>query len=325
MIRSLLWLGLALALLGCEQQQSAFAAAGEGGARIALLTWVLIVGGSVILVAMCTLIGFALFGNESWRRRLAHDRNIVWGGIVFPVVVLSLLLIYGFVIMRSGAQLAAAEDALRITVIGEQWWWRVRYHHADGTYTESANELRLPVGRPVALALESADVIHSFWLPAYGGKVDMIPGRTNHLHLNVRESGVVRGQCAEYCGGAHALMSFFAVALSPADFEAWLANERGPRAARAGEHPGEQLFLASGCGGCHQVRGTAAAGTIGPDLTHLGGRLSVGAGIMETSVGALETWIAEHQRIKPENLMPPFEFFTEEELTDLATYLSRLD
>jgi cytochrome c oxidase subunit 2 len=237
---------------------------------------------------------------------------------------LSVLLWYGFSILKAGEQLARAENPVHISVVGEQWWWRVVYRHSDGRTTESANEVRIPTGRPVEIELSTADVIHSFWLPAYAGKVDMVPGRINRLHFVADKPGVVRGQCAEYCGGAHALMAFYAVAMAPADYDAWLAKEKAdaqPATAKAGE----RLFLASGCGGCHTVRGTRADGKMGPDLTHVGGRVSLGAGILPNTPESFAQWISRHQKLKPDNLMLPFDFFSESELHALSAYLDGLE
>jgi cytochrome c oxidase subunit 2 len=200
----------------------------------------------------------------------------------------------------------------------------VIYRQADGHTIESANEVRVPVGRLVEIELSSADVIHSFWLPAYAGKVDMIPGRINKLHFIADKPGIVRGQCAEYCGGAHALMAFYTVALAPGDYEDWLAKERSD-AGPTHEKEGEQLFIDSGCGGCHTVRGTQADGKIGPDLTHVGSRRSLGAGILPNTPEYFAQWISRHQKLKPDNLMLPFDFFSESELRALSAYLKELE
>jgi cytochrome c oxidase subunit 2 len=255
---------------------------------------------------------------------LTREKTVVWGGIVFPAVTLSVLLIYGFSVLRMGEKLSLAQDPVRISVVGEQWWWRVIYRQADGRTIESANEVRIPVGRPVEIELSSADVIHSFWLPAYAGKVDMIPGRINKLHFIADKPGIVRGQCAEYCGGAHALMAFYAVAMAPDDYEAWLAKERSD-AEPEHEKEGEQLFIGSGCGGCHTVRGTEADGRIGPDLTHVGSRRSLGAGILPNTPESFALWISRHRTLKPDNLMLPYDFFSESELRALSAYLKELE
>ncbi len=313
-----------LIIAGCDGQQSAFTGLGPVSSRITLLIWIMFIGAASITLLICALMFISIAGPASWRQKLTSKKTIVWGGIVFPVVVLTALLIYGFLILKAGGTLIQAGDPVRISVVGEQWWWRVVYRHDDGRTTESANELRVPTGRPIEIELSTADVIHSFWIPAYAGKVDMIPGRTNILHFIADKPGIVTGQCAEYCGGAHALMSFYTVAMTPSDYDAWLATER-MNAKPALQRDGELLFLSSGCAGCHAVRGSQADGKIGPDLTHVGSRLSLGAGILPNTAEGFAKWISQHQTIKPENLMPPFNIFSESELQSLSAYLNSLE
>ena len=196
----------------------------------------------------------------------------------------------------------------------------------DGTIA-TANELRIPAGRTVVFTLQSADVIHSFWVPNLGGKVDMIPGRTTHLRAAApTEPGVFRGQCAEYCGGPHALMALEVVALPPAEFEAWLDGQARPAVepASPAAHRGGELFLAAGCGACHTVRGTPATGRSGPDLTHLGSRRSVGVDTRPMTQANIARFIRDGQHVKPGNLMPPFRIFAADDLDAVATYLAGL-
>lgn len=322
---SRLYLIIALAAMaGCGGEQSAFAGLGPVSSRIALLMWIMFFAAVLITALICLLILVSIAGPVRWRRKLTTEKAVVLGGIVFPVVTLSILLIYGFIILREGENLVNAENPVHISVVGERWWWRVIYRHDDGHTTESANEVRIPTGRPIEIELSTADVIHSFWVPAYAGKVDMIPGRINKLHFIADKPGVVRGQCAEYCGGAHALMAFYTVAMLPADYDDWLAEERAGAKSSA-EKKGERLFIASGCGGCHTVRGTPADGELGPDLTHVGSRLSLGAGIMPNEPEDFARWISRHKKLKPENLMLPFDFFSESELQALSAYLNGLE
>jgi len=311
-------------IAGCDSRQSAFAGLGPVSSRITLLIWIMFIGAALITLLICALMMISISGPAGWRQKLTSKKSIVLGGIVFPTVTLTVLLIYGFWVLKAGETLTQAENPVRISVVGEQWWWRVIYRHDDGRTTESANELRIPTGRPIEIELTTADVIHSFWIPAYAGKVDMIPGRTNVLHFIADKPGIVSGQCAEYCGGAHALMSFYTVAMTPSDYEAWLVKERA-NARPAPDRQGEQVFLSSGCGGCHTVRGTPANGKIGPDLTHVGGRQSLGAGILPNTTESFTKWITQHKTIKPENLMPPFNIFSESELQSLSAYLNSLD
>jgi cytochrome c oxidase subunit 2 len=313
-----------LSITSCDGRQSVFTDLGPVSSQITLLMWIMFIGAALITVFICVLMAVSIAGPAGWRQKLTTEKNIIWGGIVFPVVTLTALLIYGFMVFKAGGTLAQAENPVRISVVGEQWWWRVIYRHGDGRITESANELRIPTGRPIEIELSTADVIHSFWIPAYAGKVDMIPGRTNLLHFIADKPGIVTGQCAEYCGGAHALMSFYTVAMTPSDYDAWLAKERA-NAKPAMDSQGEQVFLSSGCGGCHTVRGTQANGKIGPDLTHAGSRQSLGAGILPNTTEGFAKWISQHKTIKPENLMPPFNIFSESELQSLSAYLNSLE
>jgi cytochrome c oxidase subunit 2 len=220
----------------------------------------------------------------------------------------------------------APEGSLRISVSGEQWWWRVRYDVAGNDPVVLANEIRLPVGEPVEFRLESPDVIHSFWIPSLGGKIDMIPGRVTRLSLTPTETGVFRGACAEYCGTSHALMSFDVVVHEKDDFARWLAHQQTeavpPRVPSASR--GQEVFLASGCGACHSIRGTPANGVIGPDLTHIGSRLSIGAGALPNNAESLLRWIARTEHVKPEVLMPEFGMLPDDELQAMASYLEGL-
>jgi cytochrome c oxidase subunit 2 len=285
-----------------------------------VLFWIMLGGGTAILLLVTIATALAVFGGDAVKRRLQNERMIVQGGIVLPIVVLTALLFYGFWLLDDESD-AADTRALRIAVIGEQWWWRVRYLAPDGTVVETANELRIPVDRPVQLELTTHDVIHSFWVPSLAGKVDMVPGHVNTLTLTPRTRGIYRGQCAEYCGGAHALMSFYVVVETADAFEAWLSRQ----GTAADDAPASALFRQSGCGGCHAIRGSGATGTIGPDLTHVGGRLSIGAGVLRTSREAFAQWLQFHRTLKPDNEMPPFDALSASDYDRLATYLASLD
>jgi cytochrome c oxidase subunit 2 len=189
-----------------------------------------------------------------------------------------------------------------------------------------ANELHLPVGGVVDLTLTTADVIHSFWVPALAGKVDMIPGHRNRLVMHPSREGIYRGQCAEYCGDQHARMALEVVVQSPQAFGAWLAREATPAAEPAtGEQArGRAAFFRGGCATCHTIRGTSAAGQLAPDLTHVGSRRMIAAGTLRNHRAALAGWIAGSQAIKPGNLMPSMAVFEGDELLALASYLESL-
>ncbi len=309
-----------------EAHQAVLSPGGSDAETIATLGWVMFAGGSAIFLGVIGLAVYAHLGGETLRRRLASRRLVFVGGVLFPAVTLTALLTYGLIL--TGARLAAPEaDALRIEVTGEQWWWRVRYPATgDAPEIVTANEIRIPIGRQVEIRLASVDVIHSFWVPSLAGKVDMIPGTVNRIRLHATRTGTYRGQCAEYCGAAHALMAFYVVALEPAQFEDWLAGQRQPAAGplTALQKQGEGLFLSTGCNGCHAIRGTPAAGTIGPDLTHVGGRLSIAAATLPNAAASFARWIRDNQHIKPNNRMPAFRILPDDQLAALAAYLESL-
>ena len=317
----------AIALSGCSGVQSALVPVGREALDISPLFWTVAAIATVVTGLVTILVALAMFGPASWRQRLGSDWVIIGGGIVFPVVVLTFLLVYGFMVMQAGVTRAAEAEGPGITIVGKRWWWEVVYVTPDGRRVVSANELRLPVDRATALKLETTDVIHSFWAPRIAGKLDMIPGRTNVLTVDPTEPGISRGQCAEYCGGAHALMSFFVIAMPAPEFDAWLETEAGSarEPVEEEERRGRDIFLASGCGACHTIRGTPAEGEIGPDLTHVGARHSLAAATMPNTAEAIAAWIVENQHIKPDNLMPEYDFLVSEEVRAISAYLAGLE
>ncbi len=250
---------------------------------------------------------------------------IIYGGVVIPSVLLAALLSYGLALLpRMLAR--APEGSLRVSVVGHQWWWRVRYSPDASEAVELANEIRLPAGEPVEFLLESHDVIHSFWIPSLGGKVDMIPGRQTRLTLMPTKTGELRGVCAEFCGDSHAFMAFPVVIQAKEEFARWLAEQRSParEPATGLERAGYDVFIANGCGACHTVRGTPADGVVGPDLTHVGGRSSLAAGLLSNRQEDFNRWVALTDRIKPGAHMPAFDMLHEEELRALAAFLESL-
>ena len=317
---------LAVMLLGaCSGMPVALDPHGSNARQAARIAWVLLWGGASIFALVMALVAYAILESPTRRAWLGRRAFVIGAGIVFPVAALSALLFYTLTVFGVLASSRGAAP-LRIEIVGQMWWWRVRYLDADGaTVLVTANEMHIPVGRTIEFALESADVLHSFWVPNLGGKLDLIPGRVNVLRLDADRTGVFRGQCAEYCGAQHAKMAFYVVAHTAAEFDAWLAAQRLP--GNAPRTPalqrGRALFVAN-CAGCHTVRGTAAMGELGPDLTHVGSRRSIGAGALPNNVGTIAGWIAASQHIKPENAMPSFDGFSGEELGVLAAYLESL-
>jgi cytochrome c oxidase subunit II len=276
---------------------------------IARLWWVLLAGTGVPALITIGVLLVAATRRPRSTEGLGSERRQTWtiliaGGLV-PLGIIFGLLAYS---IDTGSRVRhfAQPNAVTIDVIGRQFWWEVRYPDHD---IVTANELHIPVGQPVRLRLTAGDVIHSFWVPQLHGKHDMLPGKLDELWLRADAPGVYRGQCAEFCGVQHALMLFEVVADPPEDFNAWLALHREPAATPtdALAERGLEVFLAAECGHCHTLRGLTpelAMGVMGPDLTHLASRRTLGAGILPNNRGNLGGWILAPQAIKPGNNMP---------------------
>lgn len=220
----------------------------------------------------------------------------------------------------------APEDAITIDVIGWQWWWEFKYPMENGDTVVTANEVHVPVGRPVHLRMTSADVVHSFWIPQMGGKRDVTPGRISELVFTPLEPGVYLGQCAEFCGESHALMKMRLIAHEPEDFERWLENESRPAVEPTDSAVayGQQLVTAGVCAACHIIEGTGAQfGRLGPNLTHIARRSTIAAGILENNAENLARWIEDAPSVKPGALMPP-PGLSEQEIQYIVAYLQTL-
>lgn len=298
---------------------------GPAAARINELWWVMLWIAVGVCVIVFTLLGMAVLrGDRQRRERPLSTRVVVIAGAVIPAVILVALLVYSLGTNRVLAA-PAADEALTIEVIGHQWWWEVRYRDEDGEDVVTASEIVIPVGQSVRLELTSVDVIHSFWVPALNGKMDLIPGQSTALPLHASEAGAYFGFCAEFCGVQHARMNLLVVALDPDGFATWLAGQRAsaPPPSDEATLAGQQVFLGSACVYCHTVRGTNASGRLGPDLTHLASRRLLGAGAIPNTRGNLAGWIVNSQTVKPGNRMPPM-YLDGPDLQDLVTYLESL-
>ena len=239
---------------------------------------------------------------------------------MLPSVTIVLLLAFGIPVGQRMMQLPIlGERPLQIEVIGHQWWWEVRYPDS-GVVT--ANQLHLPAGRPVDITVSSADVIHSFWVPRLGGKIDMIPGRENRIRLQADKPGTFRGQCTEFCGTQHSHMVLDVQAHSDQDFAAWIDARREPRVEALQGAAGETFAVH--CGTCHRVAGVSE-GNRAPDLTDLASRRNLGGGLLANEPGATLTWIREHGRLKPGTGMPLTDDLDAEHLQAIATWLEGLE
>jgi cytochrome c oxidase subunit 2 len=307
------------ACAGCSGWQSALDPQSPQAHNLNHLIWLIL----IISALIWSLVLFALFVGLRRREQPPPERHLAFAVLAASgatVVVIAALTLLSFFTTRSLT--AATSDVLEIEVRGHQWWWEVTYRDFG---FKTANEIRVPVGRPVRVLLSSADVIHSFWVPNLAGKQDLIPGRDNSLDFTAQRTGIYRGQCAEFCGVQHAHMAFTVVALEPAAFDAWkqaqTQHARDP--SNPEEETGRQAFLTRKCAACHTVRGTPAEGGTAPDLTHIGSRLTIGAGLFETTRGSLAAWIADPQNLKPGNNMPMVEL-SADELRAISAYMMSL-
>lgn len=323
--------GCAVVLAGCAgRPQSALEGAGTRSAAINDNTWLMIIVGGVVWALVVAALIVALF-----RRRRGDDEHsrggglaVVIGGLVLPAVIIVLITAHAITILDR-IDPRAGGDGTVIEVTGKQWWWEVRYPDDE---VVTANEIHIPTGERVTLKLDTDNVIHSFWLPALTGKMDLIPGRTNETWIETDEPGTYWGQCAEYCGLQHARMRFVVVAHEPAEYASWLAAQR-----RTAEAPSElsattqdplvadgyEVFMSSSCVYCHTIAGTDAQGVVGPDLTHLASRETIAAGTLPNTRGNLAGWILDPQSTKPGARMPATDL-SGDEVQALLAYLETL-
>jgi cytochrome c oxidase subunit 2 len=320
---------------GCsgEFAQSALHPAGPAAAEIAWLWWVMLLafGGVFALVLALTIVAVvgrpvpppvsAATGTAGGERSPPFGRTgfIVAGGVLLPIVILTPLYLLS---LNTSAALQTSPGVLTVRVIGRMWWWEIRYPD-HGVVT--ANEIYIPAGQRVRLELASADVIHSFWVPRLQGKRDLIPGMNTEFWIEAFEPGVYRGQCAEYCGTQHANMSLLVIALPQREFDAWLAERSAPRSppATQDQRRGLAIFLSAGCSQCHTIGNTSATGNVGPDLTHVGSRRTLGAAMLPNTRGNLAGWITDPQAIKP-GIKMPRSYLRADDLMVLVRYLESL-
>jgi cytochrome c oxidase subunit II len=314
----------ALVCSSCGGSASTLEPGGPVAARIEGLWWLIL---WIATVAFVVVVGFLLVAVVRSRRTGGRDqtpspsgeRFVILSGIVVPAVVLIAVFV---VSLRDMNDLARAGQGSRLVVevVAHDWWWEVRYPNGGVT----ANEIHVPVGEPVRVKLETADVIHSFWVPRLAGKVDNVTGRTNWMWLEADEPGRYRGQCAEFCGLQHAKMEFFVVARPASEFQAWLEDVAAPAAQPTGVAAvGQEVFLGTTCVGCHAIEGTEAGATVGPDLTHVAGRETLMAGAVANTRANLARVITDPQAIKPGAAMPPTDL-DPEQLEALLDYLEGL-
>jgi len=324
---------MVLTFTGCQTARSTLNPGGPAAGRIAGLEWAVLITFCVVAIVMWVWIFWAaarhrgtLDEHEPWDEGGGH-KWVIWGGFVFPAIVLFVFFVWTIVSLSRFPVHAETEVHPEIRVIGHQWWWEVRYvgHPQDREFT-TANEIHIPVGRPVDIELTTQDVIHSFWVPTLHGKVDLINNQRNYIQIQANSAGVYPGQCAEYCGEQHAHMLLLVVAQNEPDYEAWYSQQLNPAAepTTAEALHGRDVFNGAACALCHQVRGTEAHGHVAPDLTHIGSRLRIAANSYANNDGNMGGWITHAQSMKPGCEMPDLAVFNGTDLRAVVAYLRQL-
>jgi cytochrome c oxidase subunit II len=309
---------VAFLVAGCGNGQNSLEPHSPQAGSIATLWWIML---GVSTFGLAVVVGLLV---ASWVKRGTTGRErpatitVVVLGIVTPILVIAALFAYSDIFLIRGTSAPSptslvAKRALKITVVGHQFWWEARYPNGN---VVTANEIHIPVRTPVVVSVTSDDVIHSFWVPELNRKMDLEPGRTNQVEIYASKVGKYRGQCAEFCGLQHAHMAFWVFADPPAVFARWLSREERPATQTS------RLFLDK-CSNCHQIQGTPATAKVGPDLTHVGSRTTIAAGTIPNTLADMEQWIAHPQEVKPGNLMPDLDL-TDGQVHELATYLESL-
>lgn len=314
--------------------QSALTPGGPQAAHLAHLWWIYF---SVCFAVYVLVVAFFFWAVIRGRRNAAPDvseatehRLSIGVGVASAISIIGLfaLLITSVAVGREVGTFAQNNPKqIEIDVTGHQWWWEVKYPDPLAPYQTitTANEIHIPINTPVLLRLATRDVIHSLWIPSLHGKRDLINGRVNKLWIEADKPGIYRGQCAEYCGLQHAHMSLLVFAETPEEFAQWKSGQSsgGQTPTNADAVRGQQVFLGAPCSKCHNILGTDADGSIGPDLTHLQSRRTIAAGTLINNRGNLAGWISNAPAIKPGTEMPPNNL-SPSEMNDLLAYLETL-
>lgn len=291
---------------------------GPVAVEMARLWWLMLALGGAVFLLFTVLLVRGLWRGPAGR---ASERGwLLGGGLVMPLVVVSLVLGFTLVAMTRLAN-QPSEDDLVIEIDGHQFWWEVRYPDLGVT---TANEIHLPVDRPILLRVRSVDVIHSFWIPSLAGKIDLLPDKTNTMSFSASAPGTYRGVCAEFCGLQHAKMALTAFVVAEDEFDEWARLQAEPAAESTEETTGQEIFLRAACPDCHTIGGTSASGTRGPDLTHVASRSTLAAGTIPNSTEHLTRWVRDPQEVKEGVEMEAAEL-SEADLADLIAYLESLE
>ncbi len=331
-------LSVAVTLAGCAGAPSALSPASSNAQQISDLFWLILFIATTVFFVVEGLLLYAVVRyrskrNEGLPDQITGNRALEVAWTLVPAVILAAVYVMSLQTLGPVASPPATSttvasvtgdppnQSLHVRVVGHQWWWEFDYPDLNIT---TANELHVPIDTDVDVVVESVDVIHSFWVPQLGGKVDAIPGHTNHTWFHVLNTGYYHGQCAEFCGIEHAVMRFNVVAEPPDQFSAWVKQQQAPVVAPVGDAAnGEQMFMTGPCIGCHTIDNTKAQGKVGPNLTHFASRSIFAGGVLPNTPEYVIRWLTDPQAVKPGTLMPNLHLGTER-VADLVAYLEGL-
>ena len=293
----------AIVLTGCESPSILRAEGSAANEIVTLAMWIFGILAVVLLTVWVILVYVIVTGRRRPPEKASQTNGnlrieIIWTAI--PAVIVTVLFVLTVVYTE---RITMPDPGTQFTAVGRQWWWDFEFGDLG---FKAPNEVYVAQGRPVSIDIRSADVIHSFWVPQMGGKIDMIPGHVNHIHFVPLTSGTYLGECAEFCGAQHGKMRFLFVVVPPDEYSAWVRNQQKPAAEPTGAAAvaGKQVISTVGCGSCHAIRGTSLKGTFGPDLTHFGSRGGIAAYTLKNTPENLLRWIQDPQAVKPECKMP---------------------
>jgi cytochrome c oxidase subunit 2 len=312
----------AILLAGC-QSPSILRPEGSAGHEIFKLAIEVFSILSIVLITVWVLLTYVIV---RFRKRPESEASQTKGNLRIEIIwtlIPAIIVIVLFVLTVRTTQLIATPDpGTQFTSVGHQWWWEFDFSKLG---FKTANEVYVPRDHEVSIDLVSTDVIHSFWVPQMGGKVDMIPGHVNHIRFVPLTTGTYLGECAEFCGVQHGKMRFLFVVVTPTQYSAWVRNQQSPARQPTGTEAvaGKQVIQSVGCGSCHTIRGTTLKGTFGPDLTHFGSRGGIAAYTLRNTPANLLRWIQDPQAVKPLCKMPQIPLPLQQQ-QQLVAYLEEL-
>ncbi len=317
-----------LALTGCAGSPSIFNPASDNARQISDLVQTIYIIAAVVFVVVESLLVFSALRysrrNAGPASQIEGNTRFEIGWTILPAVVLAIVFLVSLATLTGLAYQPAAvanDPPLTVTVIGHQWWWEFDYPDQK---IVTAGEMHVPVGTVINLNIQTVDVVHSYWVPQLGGKIDAIPGQTNKTWFRATQTGSFPGQCSEFCGIEHGDMRFVVIVDSQADFDKWVTDQQSPIPTATGDAAqGEALFMKGACVACHTINGTPAQGKIGPNLTHVKSRTIIAGGALDNTTGNMWTWLADPQAVKPGTVMPNLHL-SQQDIILLAQFLDTL-